>query len=154
MGLTLSGHRILISSLSTQSELTPYINNIITDRLSVSDIENVDDPLSVNFSSKDIIFIANARNLSSDNLTTNALLFNALSMSGATIAAAYQNAEDVNTLGEILGIQFVSPNDEPNDKHFELLAVGRRYITSDDTDYIVYDQTYPPHKRKGAFFHR
>lgn len=137
--ITLSGHYILIGTLNTESELHSYIDKIITDRLSVSDIENVSDPFSVNFSSKDIIFIADARNLSADNLTTNAFMYNALGLSGATIAAVYPNAEDVNTLGNILGIQFVSPNDEPNDKHFEVLAVGTRYIYSDDTDFLTYD---------------
>ena len=137
--ITLSGHYILIGTLNTESELHSYIDKIITDRLSVSDIENVSDPFSVNFSSRDIIFIADARNLSSDNLTTNAFLYNTLGLSGATIAAVYPNAEDVNTLGSILGIQFVSPNDEPNDKHFEILAVGTRYIDSDDTDFLTYD---------------
>ena len=66
-------------------------------------------------------------------------MYNALGLSGATIAAVYPNAEDVNTLGNILGIQFVSPNDEPTDKHFEILTVGTRYI-SDDADYLIYDE--------------
>lgn len=80
--LSLSGHYILIGSLNPESELTPYISEIITDRLTLSQIENVSDPLSVNFSSRDIIFIADARNLSSDNPTTNAFLYSALGLSG------------------------------------------------------------------------
>ena len=137
--LSFNGHHILIGTLNTASELTPYVDQIITDRITVSQVENVSDPLSINFSSRDIIFIADARNLSSDNPTTNAFVYNALSLSGATIAAVYPNADDVNNLENILGIHFASPNDEPVDKHFEFLAVGRRYI-SDDADYLIYDE--------------
>ena len=137
--LSLSGHYILIGTLNTESELAPYISEIITDRLTVSQVENVSDPLSINFSDKDIIFIADARNLSSDNSTINAFVYNALSLSGATIAAVYPNADDVNNLENMLGIHFASPNDEPVDKHYEFIAVGKRYISS-DADYLVYKE--------------
>lgn len=137
--LSLSGHYILIGSLNPESELTPYISEIITDRLTLSQIENVSDPLSINFSSRDIIFIADARNLSADNPTINAFVYNALSLSCATIAAVYPNADDVNNLENMLGIHFASPNDEPVDKHYEFIAVGKRYISS-DADYLVYKE--------------
>ena len=137
--LSLSGHYILIGSLNPESELTPYISEIITDRLTVSQVENVSDPLNINFSSRDIIFIADARNLSADNSTINAFVYNALSLSGATIAAVYPNADDVNNLENMLGIHFASPNDEPVDKHYEFIAVGKRYISS-DADYLVYKE--------------
>lgn len=137
--LSLSGHYILIGSLNPESELTPYISEIITDRLTVSQIENISEPLNINFSSRDIIFIADARNLSADNPTINAFVYNALSLSGATIAAVYPNADDVNNLENMLGIHFASPNDEPVDKHYEFIAVGKRYISS-DADYLVYKE--------------
>ena len=157
--LSLSGHYILVGTLNQESELTPYISEIITDRLTLSQVENVSDPLNINFSSRDIIFIADARNLSADNPAINAFVYNALSLSGATIAAVYPNADDVNNLENMLGIHFASPNDEPVDKHYEFIAVGKRYISS-DADYLTYKEGDIPYnfvyverssKNKGYF---
>ncbi|MBQ7170406.1 MAG: hypothetical protein IJR63_10955, partial [Synergistaceae bacterium] len=43
----------------------------------------------------------------------------------------YPDAEDVKALGDILGLSLVGPEDEPSNKHFEVVAASMRYISGD-----------------------
>ncbi|MBQ6982647.1 MAG: BACON domain-containing protein, partial [Synergistaceae bacterium] len=122
-----SGNYILIDPLDHGRDITHHIDAKITDRLSLAEFDALDE---VSLSSKHIIFISDASKISPDSYAVS-LLNKAFYDQGAALAAVYPDAEDVEALGDILGLSLVGPEDEPSNKHFEVVAASMRYISGD-----------------------
>ena len=132
--VSFTGHHILFGASgrtdSEMSELLPHIRNLITDTLDISKISGLDtDGLIV--SSADIIFLEDASTIKADDIDTVYPIRYAFYNRHVTIAAIYPDAEDVKALGNILGVNFVDPSNEPVHQYFEILAAGMRYASGD-----------------------
>ena len=126
-GLNPSGNYLLIDPLNHGREITPHIDAVITDRVSLAEFDVLDE---VSLSSKHVIFISDASKISPDSYAVS-LLNKAFYDQGAALAAVYPDAEDVEALGDILGVSLVGPENEPSNKHFEVVAASMRYISGD-----------------------
>ncbi|MBQ3448086.1 MAG: BACON domain-containing protein, partial [Synergistaceae bacterium] len=96
----------------------------ITDRISLAEFDALDE---VSLTSKHVIFISDASTISSDS---NAIkhLRNLFINNGTTIVAVYPDSEDMKTLNDIAGDNLATPENEPDHKRFEAVAVSHRLI--------------------------
>ena len=119
-----SGNYILIDPLDHGRDITPHIDAKITDRISLAEFDALDE---VSLTSKHIIFISDASTISSDSNAINHLR-NLFINNGTTIVAVYPDAEDMKTLSDIAGENLATPENEPDHKRFEAVAVSHRFI--------------------------
>ncbi|MBQ7577727.1 MAG: hypothetical protein IJT21_05640 [Synergistaceae bacterium] len=139
-----SPRAIIIGSLTesrlSASKLAPYFNEILTEKLDLSDMDGAISVIDT-LTSRDFLFFSSVK----DNIPSAAgeEFYNSLAAAhknGVIIVAVYPDSADIDIIETIINTEhdLAQPVDDAKDKHFELLSVALRTLPNGMPHTFVY----------------